>query len=144
MDVPIIVFQMAKLREESEQSKGQSDGPRGGERRGVGGRRSRGHSHGDDAGVLGALLAAGHLEGRTEGAVHVDLLRGGDHMVGRTLGWGRGGAQYHVTPCKLCRLQLFVFLNKYLRRLQQRRVIRLLFINGCSINDEDIRTRYQG
>lgn len=109
MDVPIIVFQMAKLREESEQSKGQSDGPRGGGRRGVGGRRSRGHSHGDDAGVLGALLAAGHLEGRTEGAVHVDLLRGGDHMVGRTLRWW--GGTISCDTVHLCRLQFFCLLK---------------------------------
>lgn len=83
MDVPIMVFHMAKLRQESEQSNHQN--------RQVGGwiQNREGddaqHSHGDDAGVLGAVVTASHFESRSKRAVHVDLLWRGDHMVGGTL-----------------------------------------------------------
>lgn len=83
MDVPIMVFQMAKLQQESEQSEHQK-------RKVCGwilnrGRDDAQNPHGDDAGVLGSAVTAGHFKSCPKRAVHVDLLRGGDHMVGRTL-----------------------------------------------------------
>lgn len=80
IDVPIIVFHMANLCGDSKNSDDTKM-----KRRAKVKERRRQYTHGDNAGVLGCVVTSFDLEGHSQGAVDIDLLWPGDHMVRWTL-----------------------------------------------------------